>query len=133
MTASQNSPLILSKTMAHDIVRYVSGSFAAEGPADYTEDELQTLARKLSYMVDADVQWTALDHLVMTIRELEKLERGTHPTLNISPSGSVNNSQWLLDNIQDRIKESVDYVLMTAHFRETYFESTLESLKLALA
>ena len=111
---------MFDRSMAADVIRSVSGSFAAEGPADYTEDELQTLARKLSFMIDADVQWTALDHLVMTIRELEKLERGTHPTLNVSPSGSVNNSLWLLDNIQDRIKESVEYVLMTAHFRARY-------------
>ncbi|MNI98684.1 hypothetical protein D3C73_1575770 [compost metagenome] len=84
-------------------------------------------------MIDADVQWTTLEHLVETIRELEELDRGNHHMLNVNRSGTVNNSLWLLDNIEGRITESVGYVLMTAHFRETYHRSAMGDLKLAAA
>lgn len=120
MTASQNSPLMFDRSMAADVIRYVTGSFAVDGPADYTEDELQTLARKLSFMIDADVQWTALDHLVETVRELEELDRGTHTMHEVWRDGTVDNTLWLIDNIEGRIRESVEYVLMTSHFRARY-------------
>lgn len=120
MTNSQITPLMFDRSMAAQVVRYVTGTFAADGPAMYTEDELQTLARKLSFMIDADVQWTALDHLVETIRELGEVDRGIHELLTVSPSGSVNNTLWLLDNIEGRITESVNYVLLTGHFHVRY-------------
>jgi hypothetical protein len=129
MTTFQNSPLMLTKPMAHSVVRFVAGSFAADMPmGGYTETELQTLSRKLSFMIDADVQWTTLDHLVETLRELDELDRGGHHMLNVNRSGTVDNSIWLLDNIQQRITEAVGYVLMTAHFSASYNE-----LKLAAA
>ncbi|ASN20663.1 hypothetical protein [Arthrobacter sp. YN] len=120
MTNSQITPLMFDRSMATQVVRYVTGTFAAEGPKDYTEDELQTLARKLSFMTDSDVQWTALDHLVTTIRELDELDRGNHDMHECWRDGTVDNTLWVLDNIEGRISESVDYVLMTARFQARY-------------
>lgn len=120
MTTSQNTPLMFDRSMAAKVIRFVTGSFAAEGPADYTEDELQTLARKLSFMIDADVQWTALDQLVETIRELDQLDRGIHHMHEVWRDGTVDNTLWVLDNIEGRINESVEYVLMTARFHVRY-------------
>lgn len=120
MTNSQITPLMFDRSMAAQVVRYVTGTFATEGPKDYTEDELQTLARKLSFMTDSDVQWTALDHLVTTIRELDELDRGNHDMHENWRDGTVDNTLWLLDNIEGRISESVDYVLMTARFQVRY-------------
>ncbi|MFJ4286444.1 hypothetical protein ACIPY0_12435 [Paenarthrobacter nicotinovorans] len=120
MTNSQNTPLMFDRSMAAQVIRFVTGSFAAEGPKDYTEDELQTLARKLSFMVDADVPWTALDHLVATIRELDELDRGIHHMHECWRDGTVDNTLWLLDNIEGRISESVNYVLLAARFHARY-------------
>lgn len=108
---------VFTRSMAADVVRFVTGSFAADLDVHgYSEAELCTLARKLGYLIDADVQWTALDQLVVSILELEALERGTHPMLEVSRSGSVDNTDWVRANIEDRIREDVQYVLTGAHF-----------------
>ena len=126
MTTLQNTPLMFDRSMAAQVIRFVAGTYTAEKPmGGYTEDELQSIARKLSFMIDADVQWTALDHLMETIWELEELDRGTHNMHNVNQFGTVDNTLWVLDNIEGRIKESVEYVLMTAHFHVRYMDRLL--------
>lgn len=126
MTSTQNTPLMFDRAMAAQVVRFVAGTYVAEKPfGGYTEDELQSIARKLSFMIDADVEWTALDHLFETIWELEELDRGIHNMHEVNQSGTVDNTLWLMDNIEGRIRESVDYVLMTAHFHVRYMDRLL--------
>lgn len=110
--------VMITHEMAENIVRCVAGSFAAEMPAGgYTEMELCSLARKLSFMLDADVRFRALGDVVEKVLELCEVDRGTHDDLDVSRDGTIDNRDSLVQCIESECLDLVEFVLMQAGFR----------------
>jgi hypothetical protein len=93
---STRTPYLFDKDLAANIVHAEVKHFAAEssihGPS---EAELQTLTRRLSYLVDKDLKWCDVDQLVSYARELRTIENGTHPNLAVNAAGTVDNTDHL--------------------------------------
>jgi hypothetical protein len=92
-TQSKPVPYLFDKDLAVHIVFAEINHFAAEmsinGPS---EDELQTLTRRLSWLVDRDLRWTDVDTLVAYAKELRQVEDGTHENLHINAAGTVDDT-----------------------------------------
>lgn len=109
--------IMITHEMAHNLVRCVTGTFIANIPATgYTEMELCKLARKLSFMVDADVKWRSLDELVVKLLELTEVERGIHDDLDVTPDGTIDNTDSLIQCIESEALDLIEFVLMQAGF-----------------
>lgn len=93
-TTDYKHSYLFDKDLAAHIIYAEAKHFAAEcslhGPS---EAELQSLARKLSWLVDKDLNWTDVDLIVGYCLELRQISAGTHPLLGISRSGSVDNTE----------------------------------------
>lgn len=83
---------LFDKDTAANIIYAEALRFTAEcsahGPS---EDEIQDLARKLSWQLRKEINWTDLDVIVGYAFELRRLEAGTHEYLNLSGDGTVDN------------------------------------------
>ncbi|MCP1414362.1 hypothetical protein [Paenarthrobacter sp. A20] len=113
----RDKEIMFTHEMAENLVRCVTGTFTCEIPAaGYTEMELCTLARKLSFMVDADVRWRSLDELVVKLMELTEVEQGIHDDLELTPDGTVDNRHVLIQRIETQALELIEFVLMQAGF-----------------
>ena len=97
---STRTAYLFDKDLAARIVFAEINHFSAEaslhGP---TEDELQTLTRRLAWLTDTDLNWCEVDMLVSYARELRTIHNGTHPLLNVEPDGTVDNTSHLRDSL----------------------------------
>lgn len=101
MTTPKHTEYWFTKDLAANIVyaevRNFVGEMSAHGPS---EAELQTLTRRLSYLIDRDLHWCDIDTLVSYARELRTVENGTHDELDISRDGTTDNTDrvmaWVL-------------------------------------
>ena len=84
---------LFDKDLAAHIVYAEIRTFAQDmsihGPS---EAELETLTRRLSYLVDKDLRWTDTDTLVSYAKELRTIAAGTHPELITNSAGTVDNT-----------------------------------------
>lgn len=98
MIATKSRPVeyLFNKDLAANIVYAEVRHFAAEasihGPS---EEELQTLTRRLSWLVDRDLKWTDVDELVSRADELRLIDNGTHHMLATNNAGTVDNTDHL--------------------------------------
>lgn len=98
MIATKSRPIeyLFNKDLAANIVYAEVRHFAAEanqhGPS---EAELQTLTRRLSWLVDRDLRWTDVDELVSRADELRLIDNGTHHMLTVNNAGTVDNTDHL--------------------------------------
>ena len=85
---------LFDKDLAVHIVFAEVKTFAADmsihGPS---EQELETLTRRLSYLVDKDLRWTDTDVLVSYAKELRQIDAGTHDDLDRNTAGTVDNTE----------------------------------------
>lgn len=85
---------LFDKDLAANIVYAETRHFAAEcsmhGPS---EAELQTLTRKLSWLIDKDLNWTEVDTIVGYCLELRQIANETHPLLALNGPGTVDNRE----------------------------------------
>ena len=90
---STRTPYLFDKDLAVRIVFAEINAFAADmsihGPS---EMELETLTRRLSYLVDKDLRWTDTDVLVSYAKELRTINAGTHEDLEVNTAGTVDNT-----------------------------------------
>jgi hypothetical protein len=77
-------------------VKHFTEECSIHGPS---EDELQTLTRRLSWLVDRDIRWTDVDLLVSYAKELRTIDAGTHPNLRVDAAGTVDNTGHLTDSL----------------------------------
>ncbi len=84
---------LFDKDLAVHIVFAETKTFAADmsihGPS---EMELETLTRRLSYLVDKDLRWTDTDVLISYAKELRTVDAGTHDDLTVNTAGTVDNT-----------------------------------------
>lgn len=90
------TPYLFDKDLAVHVVFAEVKHFAAEagihGPSGF---EIQTLTRRLSWLVDRDLDWTDIDVLAADARELRTIDSGTHPDLQVNTAGTVDNTDHL--------------------------------------
>jgi hypothetical protein len=79
---NSNREYLFTKELAAHVVFAEVKHFAATGSIHGpSEAEVQSLTRRLSYLVDKDLKWTEIDQLVSFARELLTITAGTHPNL----------------------------------------------------
>lgn len=85
---------LFDKALAANIIYAEVQNFAGEcsihGPS---EDELQDLTRKLSWLVRKDLNWTDIDVIVGYAFELRQLAAGTHEYLELNGAYTVDNRE----------------------------------------
>jgi hypothetical protein len=83
---------LFDKDTAANIIYAEANRFAAEcsayGPS---EAEIQDVARKISWLIGKDINWTELDTIVGYALELRQLANETHELLELNGSGTVDN------------------------------------------
>lgn len=95
MIKFHNTPeYLFDKDTAAHIVYAEVQHFAAEaslhGPS---EAELQSLTRKLSWLIDKDLNWCDVDTIAAYARELRALAAGTHELLDLNTAGTIDNRE----------------------------------------
>lgn len=87
---------LFDKDLAAHIIYAEARRFAAETPATgYTEAEVQTLERKLSWLIDKDLHWADLEPIIGYAFELRQLDNHTHELLELNGSGTVDNRELM--------------------------------------
>jgi hypothetical protein len=102
MITKTNKPTsyLFDKDLAAHIVFAEVNHFAAEASAHGpSEDELQTLTRRLAYLTDTDLRWTDIDTLVAYANELRTVENGTHDQLDVNDAGTVDNTDHVRNSL----------------------------------
>lgn len=93
---STRTAYLFDKDLAAHIMYAEIRAFAADmslhGPS---EMELETLTRRLSYLLDKDLRWTDTDTLVAYAVELRTITAGTHEDLQTNTAGTVDNTEHL--------------------------------------
>lgn len=103
---------LFNKDTAANIIYAEVLHFAAELPATgYTEEELQSLERRLSWVIDKDFHWADLDPIVAYAFELQKLERGTHEYLELNGSGTIDNRDQVRSWITVPMYGEIDFMV----------------------
>jgi hypothetical protein len=90
MTALLNptrTPYLFDKDLAVHVVFAEVKHFAAAGVPN--EADVETFTRRLQYLVDANLNWCAVDQLVIHARELATIDDGTHPNLVTQGAGHL--------------------------------------------
>ncbi|UOD80310.1 hypothetical protein [Paenarthrobacter ureafaciens] len=109
--------LHFTKAHAAAVLRYEIGTFAEETPANgYSEAEFCTFARKLSWLIDADVLWATLEDAWQAFQDLAAVANCTHEDIDLNRSGSVDNRAELTDRIETTLTEEITYILERARF-----------------
>lgn len=92
--SSTRTDYLFDKDLAVKIVYAEINAFTQDmsihGPS---EAELESLTRRLAWLVDKDLRWTDTDTLVAYAKELRTIAAGTHPYLEINSSGTVDNRE----------------------------------------
>jgi len=99
-THSKPHQYLFNKDLAAQVIHAEVQHFAAgANPNGVSEDELQTLTRRISWLVDRDLKWTDVDTLVAYANEFRTIENGTHPNLLTNAAGTVDNTAHLRDSL----------------------------------
>lgn len=109
--------LHFTKAHAAAVLRFEIVTFAEETPTDgYTEAEFQTFARRLSYMIDADVNWVTLEDAWQASQDLFSVANCTHEDINLNRSGTIDNRAELTERIEANLTGEIRYILERASF-----------------
>lgn len=112
------TPYLFDKDLAVHIIFAEVKHFAAEasihGPS---EDELQTLTRRLAWIVDRDLRWTDIDQLVSYAAELRAIAAATHPNLRVNDAGTVDNTDHVRGSLLITMFWEIGLVLGTVKSR----------------
>jgi len=112
------TPYLFDKDLAARLVfaevKHFAAEMSANGPS---EMELETLTRRLSYLVDKDLRWTDTDVLVSYAKELRTVDNGTHDELDVSPSGSVDNTEHIRGSLLITLFWEISMILGTVKAR----------------
>lgn len=85
---------LFDKDTAANIIYAEVQRFAAESsPHGHSEAELQSLTRKLSWLIDKDLNWCDVDTIVTYAHELRALANGTHELLDLNTAGTIDNRE----------------------------------------
>lgn len=118
MLQTTRTPYLFDKDLAVHIIFAEVKHFAAEmsihGPS---EDELQTLTRRLAFLTDTDLKWCEVDQLVSYASELRTVEAGTHPNLHVNAAGTVDDTDHVRGSLLITMFWEISLVLGTVKAR----------------
>lgn len=100
------------------LVRHYAQQHVAETEWDEPSKAWIARARRTQAAMNAAlgvrVNGADLNQLITDFEELESLECGTHPDLNVNRAGTVDNTQELTDRINAQINATVTELLQSA-------------------
>ncbi len=112
------TPYLFDKAIAAHVVHAELKHFAADASAHGpTEEELQSLTRRLSWITDKDLNWCEIDQLVSLARELRTVEAGTHPMLTVNRAGTVDDTDHVRASVLLSLFWETSLVLGTVRAR----------------
>lgn len=109
---------LFDKALAANVIYAEAQHFAAQTPVTgYSEAELQSLERKLSWLIDKDLHWADLDPIVAYAFELRQLEAGTHELLDLNGSGTIDNRDQVRSWITVPMFGEIEFMVAGVHTR----------------
>lgn len=105
----------ITRSEADLIVRHVVG--AAYDKEGYKWLDADSLARKLSYYIDADVDADYVVDFIGHLRDLEQIEDGTSEELQVNRACTIDNRTYLTAYYEGEINCTVNQMLDTAGIR----------------
>jgi hypothetical protein len=103
--------LFTADTAAHIIYAEIRHYLTEEPIGGPSEAELQTLTRRLSWLVDKDLNWTDIDELVYQIRQITQVQNGTSHMVVMNESRTVDNRDHLLSGLFPYTKYNLDQIV----------------------
>lgn len=103
---------LFDKDTAANIIYAEAVRFAGECSIHgHSEAELQSLTRKLSWLIDKDLNWADLDTIVMYAVELRRLAAGTHEYLELNGTYTVDNREQVRSWITVPMFGEIDFMV----------------------
>jgi hypothetical protein len=100
--------LFTADTAAHIVYAEIRHYLTEEPIGGASETDLQTLTRKLSWLVDKDLNWTDIDELVAQIRQIAQVMNGTDHMVVMNESRTVDNRDYLLSGLIPYVKYNLN-------------------------
>ena len=114
----------ITETEARNIIVSQAKQFVEDTPArESSADEdhrFENLAKWLSFATGADIQEKALqelDEIITTIQELQSLDVGTHPDIELNESRTVDNRDLIRENLDSLLRDQLYNLLQSASFK----------------
>lgn len=118
MSHLDSNAYLFTPDLAANIIHAEARKFTAEAPIHgWTETELTSLARKLSWILAKDINPADLDTIIMYTAELSAIDAGTHEDLDLNPSGTIDNRADLRDHTTKLLFEEIAYMVMGVRTR----------------
>lgn len=89
-------------------------------PGHVWDQRLEKLAKYLDNEIGTDISEKAtadLRELITTLEELQSVDAGTHPDIELNRSGTVDNRNDLRDSIGQVLADNLNELLQVAAFR----------------
>jgi len=80
------------------------------------EDRLQDTANFITWQIGANVSPIDLEDIIVTWEELDSVDCGTHPDLNVNNAGTVDDTPKLREDLARRMSEEISFLLSRAGF-----------------
>lgn len=109
---------LFDKALAANIIfaeiQHFAGECSIHGPS---EAELQSLERKLSWLIDKDFHWADLEPIVGYAFELRQLAAGTHEFLELNGAYTVDNREQVRSWITVPMFGEIEFMVAGVHTR----------------
>lgn len=114
----------ITENKARAIILSQCRQFVEDTPAhEATRDEdhrFENLAKFLSFTTGADINEKAsseLDEVITTLQELQSLECGTHPDIELNESRTVDNRDLIREGLDGLLRDQLYALLQAASFK----------------
>jgi hypothetical protein len=105
----------LAANIIYAEVQHFTQEMSIHGPS---EDEVQTLTRRLSYLVDKDLRWADVDELIDQVVHLNKIAAGADDEVRLNESRTVDNRAYLMGRYFPYLLANIE--AMTGQIRPRY-------------
>ena len=105
----------LATNIVYAEVQHFTQEMSIHGP---TEDEVQTLTRRLQYKIDKDLNWVDVDELIDQVQHLKKISAGTDDEVRLNEARTVDNRAYLLGRYFPYLLSNIE--AMTGQIRPRY-------------
>lgn len=109
---------MITEPQARQIIRTYTADYAETEPAGITwfeqERAVEALTLQLSWYVDRPLSATHIQDVLEVWDELDSVNYGTHPDLEVNRPLTVDNSAELIDSLQTRLEDEIGQVLTLA-------------------
>lgn len=111
----------ITEPQARQIIRTFCFDYADTEPAnlEWWEEEaaVDDLTLRLSWYVGRHLTSTHINDVLTTIDELDSVEMGVHPEIERNNALTVDNTDWLREQLEIRLDNEISEVLTLAGWR----------------